>query len=531
MISEVDLRNWQCKVNSIVPVDYVEHMEQVVMAIMDRNYDLMYDYFCNVLEREEEYKILTARRCQVLFQIFVPIILKNDPDIKINGTFISSHAIAKCKEHLLDSSVLILDDIIIHGRRLQELYEELDAKYENDNIHIYAHKMDRNADSMNEKLKKKLEYDSLIFAWEWRELSTQLVNVIQATVTPYVSFVETYVGSRMIDLEKAENAFIVYDNLNEDQKRVGTTAYVLFEKEALPCIIHNGGYDACVRYYENKKMRKAVYAPYVFMKALSRSDIRLFCTAFAEHLGNKFNALRNELLTEYNNDLGLKYKAYLINVLLNRVYGLYLNGKYQGLFDFSVAEWSTLAMCFGIDVTNDIEGIVYSDVWNLMELEFCRTQYDAESVEDSELINGLEQVTKENAEDERLPLYFYHNRQLDEESVRRQKKRKKGLSVKTFYSKLGVDVHKASKLQLNSWDAGIAACDAFIVNNELVSLYVKAGEQSFRYIVDKLEKLGENANKISECDSEETLENWLVKQFLKKNKEYLCEWKVPKIYC
>lgn len=531
MISEVDLRKWIRKGNSFVPVDYVEHMEQVVMAIMDRNYDLLYDYFCAVLESNEDYKILRARRCQVLFQIFVPIILKNEPDIIIKGTFISSHAIAKCKEHLLHSSVLILDDILIHGRGLQELYEELDAKYENDNIQIYVHKMDRNADSMKEKLREKLKYDSLIYAWEWRELSTQLVNVIQATVTPYVSFVETYAGSRMIDLEKAESDFIVYDNSNEDQKRVGTTAYVLFEKEALPCIIYNGGYDACVRYYENNKMQKAVYAPYVFLKVLSRSDIRLFCTAFAEHLGNKFNALRSELLTEYNNDLGLKYKAYLINVLLNRIYELYLNDKYQGLFDFSIAEWSTLAMCFGIDVTNDIERITYDDVRSLMELEFCRTQYDAESLEDPELINGLEQVTREKAEDERLPLYFYHNRQLDEESARRKEKRKKGLSVKTFYCKLGVDVHKASKLQLNSWDAGIAACDVFLVNNELVSLYVKAGEQSFRYIVDKLEKLGENANELSECHSEETLENRLIKQFLKDNNEYLCEWKVPKIHC
>ncbi len=521
----------------VIAEEQISYMETVVMDILDRNYDLLYDYFCNALDRGEEYKILRARRCQVLFQLFLPIILKNEPDIRIHGIFISDHAIAKYKEEILKTSALILDDIVIHGRGLQELYEELDPGYEYDNIHVYVHKIARTADAMSKELKDKLERDSEIYDWEWRELSTQLVNAIYATATPYVSFVETYISGRKLDLERTGEAFTVSDYTNEDQSRIGTKAYVIFEKEMLPCIIGNGGYDACVRYYENEKMSKTVYVPYVFIKSVTEKDIDIFCNNFAEHLGSKHNALVKELLTGWDNDLQLKYKAVLANVLLNRIYSLYLDHKYPGLFDFSIAEWATLAMCFGNAVTEDVEKLTYDDVCSLMDLEFCQAQCDEEYEEDQELLKGLEQAIEDEAENEVLPLYFYFNRQLDEESARKREKRKKGLSVNTFYSKLGDNVHNTSKLQLRSWDAGTAACDTFVINNKLVALYARAGEQSFRYMIDKIETLEENINSVPEGEpengqsSEEKLSKKLMRQFWEDNHARLCEWKIPKIFC
>lgn len=532
-----DVIKWRYRAGMEKIKKQIGYMETVVMDILDRNYDLLYDYFCNALDRGEEYKILRARRCQVLFQLFLPIILKNEPNIRIHGTFISDHAIAKYKDEILKTSALILDDIVIHGRGLEELYEDLDSGYEHDNIHVYVHKMARTADAMSEKLKAKLEWDSKIYDWEWRELSTQLVNAIYATVTPYVSFVETYISGRELDLERAGEAFTVSDYTNEDQERIGTKAYVIFEKDILPRIIGNGGYDACVRYYKNEKMMKTVYVPYVFMKSLSENDIDVFCNTFAGHLGSKYNALGKELLTGWDNDLQLKYKAVLANVLLNRIYGLYLEHKYPGLFDFSAAEWSTLAMCFGNAVTDDVEKLTYGDVCGLMDLEFCQTQCDAEYEEDQALVKGLEQAMEDETENEVLPLYFYFNRQLDEESVRKKEKRKKGLSINTFYNKLGDNVHNTSKLQLRCWDAGTAACDTFVINNNLVALYARAGEQSFRYMIDKMEELGESIHLILEGGaengqgSEEKLDKKLIKQFWEDNRARLCEWKIPKIFC
>lgn len=505
------------------------------MDILDRNYDLLYDYFCNTLDRYESFKIFKARRCQVLLGIFLPVIRKNEPDIQIRGTFISSNAIAKYKEQIASSSALILDDILIHGRGLQELYENLDEHYQNENIHIYVHKMDRAADAMTDHLKSKIEYDSKVFDWEWRELSTQLVNVIQATATPYVSYVGTYTSLQSIDSKRVEDRFVVLDNTNQDQEYVGTKALVLFERDSMPAIIQKGAYDACIRYYENSRIKKYVYAPYVFMKSLSGRDIHNFCSVFARQVGNQRHALRRELLSDQNNDLRLKYKACLVNAMLNRIYGLYLNYKYEGMFDFSSVDQPTLAMCFGNDVADDIEKIAYDDISGLMQMEFGVTECEKDLGESMALADGLEKALAEMNEDEDpLRIYFYFNRQMDEDSVKRKEKRKKGLSIKTFYDKIGGDTHQASAMQLKSWDAGIAACDLVVMDNNCVSSCVRAGEQSFRYIVDKMDKIGIDANlKKQNEDSEDGMEKLsceLLKQFLTANKEHLEEWRLPKIY-
>lgn len=515
----------------------IRYMEKRLKVILDRNYDFLYDYFCNALDCEVKYKIFRARRCQVLFQLFLPIILLNEQNIQIRGIFISDHAIAKYKADILKTPAVILDDVVIHGRGLQELYEELDPKYAYTNILIYVHKVARTADAMSEKLKKRLQCDSEVFDWEWRELSTQLVNAIHATVTPYVSFVEAYISAQKFDREKLKDAFIIYGNTNDDQERMGTEAYVIFERDALPRIIQNGGYDACVRYYENERLVKTVSVPYVFMKSLSGNDMSAFCAEFAARLGDKHDALREELSVKTDDNLKLQYKAFLINALMNRFYGLYLDDKYPGLFDFSKADWFTLAMCFGNAVAEDMESLTFSDVSGMMELEFCRTQCDTECEEDSrQLVEGLERaIEAEGDENEVLPLYFYFNRQLDEESVRKKEKREKGLPIETFYNKLGGDKHTTSRLQLRSWDAGTAACDLFVINCSSVALYARAGEQSFRYIVKKLEGLRDGDSSVSEGDGEngqngeQKLDQELLNRFLADNRKSLCEWRVPTI--
>lgn len=503
-------------------------MEQVAKDILDRNYDLMYDYFCNVLERGEKYKILRARRCQVLFQIFLPIILKNEPEIQIHGEFISSHAIAKYKREIQASSALLLDDIVIHGRGIQELYEELDRDYQNDHIWVYVHKVARNADAMKESFKRKLQTDSKVFDWEWRELSTQLVSVIQAVVRAYVSYVETYVCSQDLDIGRLKNDFTISNNTNGDQKLVGTESFVLFEKAPLPLIIQNGGYDACIRYYKNEKLGRYVLAPYVFVKTISDDDIEAFCSKFAETLSDRYSALIQELQLAGNTDLELKYKTYFINVLLARIYTLHLGHQYGNLFDFSQPEWSTLAMCFGNAVAEDIDSLVYDDICGLLEWKFCQAEYDA-GAEDGDLMEQLVNALDCETENEILPRYFYMNREMDEENVRKKTQRRQGLSVQTFYRSLGYDVHVASKMQLSSWDTGRAACDLVVVDHRLVSSYARAGEQSFRYIVEKCKertkcRADQDAERSGKLETDQ-----LVDRFLEAHSGCLCEWGIPEI--
>lgn len=510
-------------------MNQIQYQEMVAKDILDRNYDLLYDFFCNILERKEEYKILKARRCQVLFQIFVPIILKNEPRICVRGKFISDHAIAKYRDEILVSSAVILDDILIHGRGLQELYDELDASYKNENIHVYVHKMSREADSMDQKLKVKVETDSVIFDWEWRELSTQLVNVIQATATPYVSTIGTYISKNRLNLDLAKEFFEIHDNANRDHKRGGTEAIVLFEKEPLPAIFQAWGYDACIRCYANERMIKTAYVSYVFFKPCSSIDIDNFCGHMEVCLKDKYDVLRKELLLETDSKEKLKYKAYLVNIILNRMYGLYLEQKYPGIFDFSFPNMPSAATCVGTAVACDIEKLQYEDIRSLLGTDLGKEQCTMQNMEDAELLVGLQQAVACEEEDKILQLYFYYNRQLDEKSAKEKERRRKGLSTKAFFENLNAELHQKSSMQLKSWDSGIAACDKVITADWVVYSCVKAGEQSFRYIVESLKEHGVEEAERNLQTQKENLKQRMLREFMENNSSRLCEWNVPLI--
>lgn len=519
-----------CQLNHLSDTD-ISYMEDKAQSILNRNYDILYDYFCNVLERDEEYKILRARRCQVLFQIFLPIIMKNEPHIEIRGKFISNQVLDFYKEMLLKSTVVILDDIVIHGRGLSEIYTELDPEFNNENIRVYVHKMHRDATSIPSKLKEKLIFDSRIFDWEWRELSTQLVNVIQATVTPYVSFVETYYCQFPLALQRGTNKFQCLDITSVDQENQGTAAYAYFEKDSLPPIIREVGHDACVRYYSNEKANKYIGIPYVFLKSLAADTVKTLSEFLGKYLpGNLYSKLKMEL----EKDSPLKYKTILISVLINKFYALYLNNKYPGMFDFTKSEKTVLYLCFESEIAEEIYGLKYEGIHeifnNILEIHDCN--FINTSNEDTELLNELKEAINTEDNDKVLELYFYLNRRIDENQVGLSQKRKKGLLIETFYKLLRSNIHNSSALQLKSWDSGIAACDIAIENDAVLS-YARAGEQSFRYIIESVtelkKKYGTLEKGIEEFLQEENIDSKgkAIKDFLDKNKCQLDKWFLP----
>ena len=517
--------------------EQIRYQEQKAKYILDRNYDLLYDYFCNVLERKEKYKIFRARRCQVLFQFFAPIILMNEKDIRICGVFISDHAIVKYREDILNESAVILDDIVIHGRGLQETYRLLDPSYENDRINVYVHKMSRNANSLDYKLKRKVLPDSVVFDWEWRELSVQLVKIIQETATPYVSYVETYISKEGVDSQREREFFFSYNNTDEQQVKEELSSTVLFERDTVPSIISSWSYDACIRCYENKEMNKITYVPHIFAKPVSGIDIERFSDLAARNLDSEFHALKAELKMAQDDCESIKYKAYLMNALLNRIYGLHLNHKYKDLFDLTFSDFPTLSMCFGDAVACDIERLEYNDIVGLMDCDLHGEASDMHIQEDRELLDGLKETLelKDVGEDDVLSLYFCYNRQLDEESAKHNGIRKDGLTTRVFYDRNDDDIHKMSAAQLKYWDGGMAACHKVIKDNKIVYPYVRAGEQSFRYIVELMNELGkDNLDNLQQLrnaviDGKETIKGKMIREFLEVNKSCLYEWDVPGI--
>ena len=65
------------RINNPSQIALIKKREELAQRILGIQYDGLYDFFCDVLEYDAEFKILRARRCQVLFELFASIILCN----------------------------------------------------------------------------------------------------------------------------------------------------------------------------------------------------------------------------------------------------------------------------------------------------------------------------------------------------------------------------------------------------------------------------------------------------------------------
>lgn len=468
----------------------METLECIVMSILDENYHALYGYFCDVLENPAEIKILRARRCQVLFQIFMPIILYREKDsISPKGLFISDNALVKYHDELKCKSWILIDDILIHGRGLQNIYEKLDEKYEKTEPCVFVHFKNKNADLriFDKCINKTFE----VFEWEWKKLSCQLVNLIYASTSPYISFVGSYIGKNFVFVEERyKDSFIVTKNANRKQLEYNLQSYVLFEKKGIPKLFKQLGYDSCLRIYLNEELNKVTCIPYVFLRNQSEEIFgKIIDFLRAKIDGDK---LQNTLLElsekdKYGSEEGLAYRFRLLNALLNHIYGIYIWKEYNNLFQPMIFDVGAFSVCYGENIAWEFEKLKYEDISQIGDEVISDLDFNAISVEEDEELLEAWKKSENTGKDlsERCSMYFFMNWNMDEKLAKRKKKRKQGLSNGLFYdTSNNLDRHEMSACQLNCWDSGSASCRIGVKNNIIVP-YLAAGEQSFKYILER----------------------------------------------
>ena len=532
--------------------------------ILNDNYDGIYDFFYGVLEADVSFKVLRARRCQVLFLIFLPIILlENENEIYVRGTFISDHVSFKYKDKILENSGMIIDDIVIHGRGLQQLYESLDPNYTSEQITIHVFHQSRKA-TMKKELKDKITADMNVFDSEWKQLSSQFVNLIYACASPYISFVESYFDNGIcVDQEKFKGDFWLIDNTNEYQKLQRENSVVAFEKEKIPSLFAQLSYDCCLRIYISRTIKRTTYIPYVFLKNMQTAFVKLFLKRICQKLPEeKTYHIRTDLMAEYT-EAGIAYQMKLLTALLNHCYGLYLKNKYPEILSIALLNIGELQICYGEAIAMELYQLTYQDIQGIMEMDIGEVKEFVYS-EDNELLQELQQISlsinkQEDFEYKEMPMrtklqkYFYINGQIDERRAQKGELRKKGITLGTFYKEIMPEKkHELTVYQLNSWDSGIASCNIYADVNQILSSYVAAGEQSFRFVLEQHKQIlremiyayncplweatpvsGEEKarelynNYIKQHENDKDID--LLKAFIEENKNDLEEWGIPEI--
>lgn len=465
----------------------ITEIRNSVEEILQEDYDGIYDFFLELLEADYEYIILMSRRCLVLFQLFMKIFsIEKSVDTK-STEVISDQAVVNFLDSMSDKKVVIVDDILIHGRTIGNLYNSLQGRCMLD-IQVYM--SDVNVDCMSEEIRSKVKRKCLTHKGEWRSLSNKIVGAIFAANEPYTSFVTSYSSryenfARKLDhikeLKKIEITSLM-------QKRYNMTSHVYLDESTERAEIFRWlAAGEGIRIYWNEKIKKNTVIPYVFVKCLNLEQAKEVFISIAKALPDNMQEIKKLLLTDNEKEDIVEYKMRLVTCILCNVYWQEFISKNHISEDFEI-DTDTLLKGFGAKFEKEL---LLFNASNISEILHLTGKVNTKKMEN---IVELEKILKnayEKNENERdiYKFYFQEAWYLDEYRAINKEKRHKGLLLDTFldiaeeYGKR--DVSLLAYL-VEIWDNGMGTANCVVdAEQQIVGCYITPGEQSYKIVLER----------------------------------------------
>lgn len=276
--------------NASKNVDYVKYLKENAVRILgSAEYTRVHKFFKNNFLQSAafDYIVVKARRAYMLAQIFGIILLYEFEQEKIAGNpnaendyKICLEAVGKMHSDVFLSTMefleattekhkglLILDDIIIHGRTLNELLENLleNTDYTVDDIRVNSVVVSKDAECFSTALKECLVKDTdnapkYVDASAWKQLSNKFVALIQYSGRSYAAFTDAFECDAEYVPEK-EFAYCVSGIESKAQLEANIKMQVYFKNEYKNLV----GLNQCLRYYTRKsdKINAKIAIPFV----------------------------------------------------------------------------------------------------------------------------------------------------------------------------------------------------------------------------------------------------------------------------
>lgn len=519
----------------------IEKLRGRVESILGEYFDEFYEYFRSIAEYVADYKILVARRCLVLYQIFAQFFWLDELQPE-KGIVLSDWAIPKFKGEFVGKSLIVVDDILIHGSHIGEICRELERSGVMENTKLFVYMMTDDTKRLPDGLEEKIYCAEIAVGSEWRELSNRIVKAIVASNIPYTSFVGAYTWEGTIEELQKELNFIKEENSKEIQKETGSSTYLLFDSAQEPVIFSRFVFQSCVRAYTNSDSDLLTCIPYCFTKAVKKEKIELFFQKFTQKL-TVCPTIKRELSANKKETGWNIYRLNLFDALLSCFYGLYFfrERKDIGKFDFD-----TIAKSFGQDIAAELQKLSYGQIKSLLkepfdEIEECLCDDFEENPQLGKCFINLSSDNFERGMDDYLLIY----RELSENVLQRSSLRPRGISVDYIFRSMPADSWQwVCAILLNNMDTGkAAAVYGLSEGQEAYASFLPSGEISYqiplrRYpeIIRQMILLEEEDVNVDnyldyledsgEIDAEEKRE---LNNFLERNRGELRKWNVVDI--
>lgn len=505
----------------------IEILESALKRILNKHYQGIYDFFYDITQSEENFKFLVARRCLVLYQIFLPIFKNNIDNFEVKGKVYSDKAIEKYRNYLAENLILLADDILIHGRHINELYTELKRYVSPEKINVKVYMLSKEPKCLEKKLEEKILSSQVGAGWEWKTLSNCIVEAICASSVPYTSFVCSYEGAEQIRsfLEKCDAKGI---ESKTDEECQWSIVFPKVEEQSLFEVLSHFN---CVRTYYNSKLESYTVIPYVITKAVDAKNIRAFFVEFASHF-ETFPAITEDF--EFEGDcLWNLYRMRLFNAVLSHLYGIYI---FKDLYNSQIIEIDTIEKSFGEKIANEFQRMDYESVKSIVQADYSNLECFISIASD--------RIPIKSEKEYKSLIYKQHCK--DEKLAELGLAKEKGNSFDQLFSiNQTIEQKKEiAKIVIGLMDIGfVSAVYALNDEDEYYASFISAGEQSYKYILETyaavvrmmlfLEMKHENVIKYLKYIAEEL--KWseeslkALEEFYNQTKGKLFDWNIEAI--
>lgn len=243
---------------------------------------------CNFVEElylmESDLLILMARKFFNLFCVFHEINCEKYERLEIpyeNGKkIVTNRALPLLKNDLKKGrfqKVVIADDIIIHGRSIREVYDEVVKLCPKAEVSLMSYIRNDQEKFVYEEIIDKIHsrYQAESYD-EWRELSDEIVNVFYMSGRPYISYLPYFslkIGWQ--DLKEKLQQGECLPIQDEDMERYGVEACMYTGKEL--DVFQQLKYCkiSVVRFYHYSMLDKVIAVPYFCMDVMKKDSVRI----------------------------------------------------------------------------------------------------------------------------------------------------------------------------------------------------------------------------------------------------------------
>lgn len=298
--------------------ELVNKKNKLLTRLTRKEYNAYRQFVEKIYLEDYELKILMARKFSNLFISLLELAREENGgrvrhlyeekyiSCEKEPIIISNRALAFVKQKIISGSikrVLLADDIIIHGRTLNEVYKLLKLWFEEAGIQDYIIDVFAYAESKDGLLDlpvlKNRHTEIVCTKAEWRSISNQIVDIFYLMGQPYTSYIPNYrarwdssAGRKVNEfLKKNEKKLVRITNPDMEMRHVQSYMY-----------LHETPLDfslACtVRIYEYKDIGEFLVVPMVTFKPITQEQLKKYMGYLERCMDKEFAEKCKQLLED-----------------------------------------------------------------------------------------------------------------------------------------------------------------------------------------------------------------------------------------